>query len=115
MSDDEKVVYTIDFDLPGTAKGQSVQVAGLGEFENGSSYDVTREEADAFRSYNIRQESHHNEDGQLVTETHLGPTLLQAFEHTEGVTVTTTQPNQQRNDPPKKPEGEGDDKKGGDE
>jgi hypothetical protein len=92
MSDDEKVVYEITFDLPGTPKGQEVMVAGLGTFANGSTYEVTEEEAESYRSYHTSLKYEYDKDNNLVGATaEPGPTLLQAFSKTDGVDVNTVQ------------------------
>jgi hypothetical protein len=91
---DEDVVYEITVDLDGIGKNDEVQIPGLGTFKNGSTYEVTRAEAEAYRSYNTRQEPVHDEDDNIVgAEAVPGPTLLQAFRHTTGVDVTTAQAN----------------------
>jgi hypothetical protein len=115
MSDEEKVVYEIAFDLPGFAKGEEVQVAGLGTFENGSTYQVTKAEAESYRSYNTSLKYEYDEDNNLVGATaEPGPTLLQAFEHTDGVEVNTVQSRSSNNPPPPPPEDKNE-KNGGDE
>lgn len=104
MSDDEKVVYEITFDLPGTPKGQEVMVAGLGTFANGSTYEVTEGEAEAYRSYHTSLKYEYDKDNNLVGATaEPGPTLLQAFSKTDGVDVTTVQ-SKTDNKPPPSPE-----------
>lgn len=88
---DEDVVYTMDVDLDGSPKGEQIQIAGLGTFENGSSYDITRAEAEAYRSYNTRYETIVGENDEILGSTpELGPTLLQASKTMFGVEVTTS-------------------------
>lgn len=68
--------YQITVNLPNTGKGQEVQIPGLGTFKNGSTAEVTKEMADAFRTF----------------QTDLGmpdQTLLQAFHGREDVVVET--------------------------
>ena len=82
MSDnDEKVAYEISFDLVGPPRGGTVQVPGLGTFENGKTYEVTKAEADAYRSFHTRQTPIVDDETKEIrgTEAELGPTLLQAF------------------------------------
>lgn len=91
MSDDEKVVYEVELDLPGIPTGEPVQIPGLGTFNNGDTLDVTKREAEFYRSYHIHQEPIVDEETQAIlgSEAVLGPTLLQAFKDTNGVKVTT--------------------------
>lgn len=91
MSDsDEKVVYEISFDLESAPKGEPIQVPGLGTFENGKAYEVTKAEADAYRAFHVHQEPVYNDKDEMVgTEAVLGPTLLQAAKHMYGVEVST--------------------------
>jgi hypothetical protein len=89
---DSKSVYTLTIDLPDLPKGELVQIPGLGTFENGESYEVSKQDADAYRAYNSTQEPVIDEETQAVlgSEMTLGPTLLQASQSMmEGITVTT--------------------------
>jgi hypothetical protein len=43
------VGYKIKVDLPNRPKGAEISIPGLGAFENGKTYDVTDEQAGAFR------------------------------------------------------------------
>jgi hypothetical protein len=68
--------YTIKIDLPSASKGQEVQIPGLGTFKNGQTAEVTKEMADAFRTF----------------QRALGmpdQTLLQAFHGRQDVVVET--------------------------
>jgi hypothetical protein len=70
--------YTITVNLPSTGKGQKVQIPGLGTFKNGQTAEVTKEMADAFRTF----------------QTDLGmpdQTLLEAFKGRDDVTVETAE------------------------
>jgi hypothetical protein len=70
--------YKITVNLPSTGKGQEVQIPGLGTFKNGSTAEVTKEMADAFRTF----------------QTDLGmtdQTLLQHFHGREDVVVETAE------------------------
>lgn len=42
--------YEIAIDIPGTPKGAKVQIAGLGELENGGSYEISDEDHESFRN-----------------------------------------------------------------
>jgi hypothetical protein len=104
MSDDEKVVYELTLDLPGQPKGEPVQIAGLGTFENGKSHQITESQAESYRSYNTRLEYEYDEDNNLVGATaEPGPTLLQAFSKTDGVEVTTVESRSANPPPPPAP------------
>lgn len=115
MSDgNDKVVYNLDVDQPGLPKGELVQIPGLGTFENGSSYEVTKSEADAYRSYNSTQEPTHNDEEEITgSEMTLGPTLLEASKTMYGIEVTTASSTGGGNTPPK-PQANNDDDNGGD-
>lgn len=91
MSDENKNVYVLSVDLPNLPKGEPIQIAGLGTFENGSTNDISQRAADAFRAYNGRQTPiYSEEDGSLTgTEWSQGPTLLEASKQMYGVEVKT--------------------------
>jgi spore germination protein GerM len=68
--------YTVTVNLPTAGKGQEVQIPGLGTFKNGSTAEVTKEMADAFKTF----------------QTDLGmpeQTLLEAFKSRDDVKVET--------------------------
>jgi hypothetical protein len=83
--------YKITFDLPNSSKGQGVAVNGLGEFQNGKSYDISDEQHDQYRAFNSVQvdelDAKDKPTGQVVTR--IGPTLLQS-KFPEGITVEKT-------------------------
>lgn len=93
------MTYKITFDLPNLSKGQGVAITGLGEFENGSSYEITDEQHATYRQVTSRQvdetDDKGNPTGRVLTE--LGPTLLQtSFQ--EGVTVEKSKDSQKGDD-----------------
>lgn len=89
MSEDSPA-YKLTVDLPDLPKGELVQIPGLGTFENGSSYEVTQEEADGYRVYHQFVKPVTNKDGAIVgAETELGNTLLEAAKTMYGVEVET--------------------------
>ena len=55
---------------------QMVEIPGLGTFENGE-YEISNEEAAAFRVFNAVQTSEHDANGNLVTTMTPGPTVLE--------------------------------------
>lgn len=85
-------MYDITLDYPDRSKGDTVEIDGLGVFENGYSYTISDEEADAFRQHHMVQHHEWDEDGNMTTTTRLGPTVLQAFKKNDAVTVTTAEP-----------------------
>jgi len=96
MSDEEKVAYVLELDVPGTPKGQEVEIPGLGVFKNGQSYDITEDEAENYRNANVVAETKtvKVKDGDqkrdvVVSEISQGPTLLQAFQGQEDILVST--------------------------
>lgn len=86
----EDVAYVVKVNQPSLPKGEPVQIPGLGTFENGTSYEVSKDEANAFRTYHTRQIPVYGDDGSLTgSDLELGPTLLQASERMYGVEVST--------------------------
>ena len=84
-----KLAYEVSLDLPGMPKGELVQIPGLGTFENGTSFDVTEEQANAYRVYHQRVDMVYDEETNelLGSEASVGPTLLQAYKNEQGVDV----------------------------
>lgn len=80
-------MYKLSLNFPNLAKGAEVQIDGLGVFENGYEYDITTEEADAYRVHNQVLVSELDEEGSATNSVEPGPTLLQAFKSSKGVTV----------------------------
>lgn len=76
----EDVAYELTVDLPDYPKGELVQIPGLGTFENGDSYSVSKEEADAYRAYHTRQIPIEDKETSAIVGSKLvlGPTLLKA-------------------------------------
>lgn len=90
MSADD-VAYVMEIDVEGSPKGEEFQIAGLGTFKNGETYEVTKEEADAYRTYHSRQKPILEEGTNAILGSELenGPTLLQAAKGMHGVKVST--------------------------
>jgi hypothetical protein len=102
----EDAAYELNIDLPNLPKGELVQIAGLGTFENGSSYTITKSEADSYRSYHSRVVPVTGDNDEVLgSDLELGSTLLQASKYMYGVTVETSKPSQgeQRSTPTSTP------------
>jgi hypothetical protein len=85
-------MYKITVNLPGTPQGEEVEIAGIGRIKNGSTYEVSQEEAELFRTLHPRPvEAGRGEGGETIYETRPGPTLHEAFKNNEHVTVETVQ------------------------
>jgi hypothetical protein len=84
-------MYEITLDFPDRSKGDTVEIDGLGVFENGYSYTVSDEEAEAFRLHHTTQQHEWDKDGNMTTTTEKGPTLLQAFQGNDSVDVVVAQ------------------------
>ena len=102
--------YKMTVDVPHLPKGAPIQIVGLGTFENGSTVEVSKEDADHYRDVHGRQEPQHDEDGSLVgMSREKGPTLLQASKSMYGVEVETVQGGSNPPPPPPPPPGDDDD------
>lgn len=106
-------MYKITFDLPNLAPGAEVEVNGLGRFENGKTYEIDDEQAQTFRDRHMVFDTEYdevptNDGGTTKVPRYVpkpGPTVLQAFENTVGVTVETyspKKPDDKKGDEPKK-------------
>jgi hypothetical protein len=86
--------YELSINMPNLAKGAEVQIAGLGTFENGSTYKITDEEHDSFRRYHGSVETAIDEETNesLGSELVVGPTLIQASDNMYGVSVKKAKP-----------------------
>lgn len=89
----EDAVYELTVDQPNLPKGELVQIPGLGTFKNGSSYPVTKAEADAYRTYHSKVVTVDDKDDEDFggSRLELGPTLLQASKTMYGVEVVTSE------------------------
>jgi len=88
-------VYELKVDLP---EGDPIQIPGLGTFDTGKTYEISKEEADGYREYWKR-------------EGKLGPTLLQASKkmHRVVVIVPGGKSEKDEEEPDNKPADEGSD------
>ena len=87
---EDKVVYKLKLDLPYPNKGDSVQIVGLGTFENGATHDITESQHAQFQVQNATFENNLNENNEVTGATQVpGPTLEEAVETIEGATVTS--------------------------
>jgi len=83
--------YKLELDLPNVGKGVEVYLDGLGIYENGKDYEITDEQANAFRVAHQVVTYHTDEETGTVTHTteEPGPTVLEYFKDREGVSVST--------------------------
>jgi hypothetical protein len=72
--------YKLTVDMPNLNKGEVVNISGLGDFKNGSTTEVSEEQANQFRAFH---QVYDNEKAAWVP----GPTVLQA--NINGVKVET--------------------------
>jgi hypothetical protein len=77
--------YVVTPNVKGTAKGELVEVPGLGLLKNGSANEIDPDQADYFRQHHGRWAE--LEGGKTVWEQ--GPTVLQHFENTQWMEVST--------------------------
>jgi hypothetical protein len=91
-------MYNITLDFPDRSKGDTVEIDGLGVFENGYSYTVSDEEAAAFRVHHSTQEYEWDSEGNMTTTTQPGPTVLQAFQGNDSVVVEVTKKDDDEGD-----------------
>jgi hypothetical protein len=84
--------YKLELDLPNYGKGVEVYLEGLGILENGGTYEVSDEEAAAFRVVHQIVTYHTNPDTGMVTHTteEPGPTVLEYFKDREGIKVSAS-------------------------
>lgn len=87
----EDPMYEITVDNPNSPKGEPIQIPGLGTFENGSTYVVSKDEAASYRAYHATQTTVRGADDDSIFGADLeqGPTLLQAAKNMYGVEVST--------------------------
>lgn len=84
-SQESLVVYKLTVDVPGSPEGEVFQIPGLGEFENGASYEISNEEAANYQLYHSTMVL--DKKGNFISK--LGPTLKSAAKSMHGVTVTS--------------------------
>lgn len=72
--------------VPGTAKGEPIEVAGLGVFPNGSKHDLTTEQMDQFKILNNREDV----EWPLVVGEPLQGTPVEKKKNTPAVAEGTT-------------------------
>ena len=91
--------YQISLDFPGTPKGQELSIPGLGTYKNGSTSEVTEDEANLFRAY---QASNNMPD----------TTLIQSFQKDPYVSVSRV--HEEKEEAPKNKGAKADEEKEGD-
>jgi hypothetical protein len=87
--------YKVTVNDPAVPKGAEVEVPGLGVFPNGSTTQVSEQEAEAYRDNNAVLADVETDDrpawtGAAGVELRRGPTVLQAFEGHPVVSVEAT-------------------------
>jgi hypothetical protein len=84
--------YSVKVNDPALPDGHEVEVPGLGVFKNGSTRQISEEQAEYFRDVNARLVDVETDDrpaftGAAATELQRGPTVLQAFKDHPVVSV----------------------------
>lgn len=79
-------------------EGELVQIPGLGEFANGSTYEVTTEMNETFMTYHTRHEVEYDKNGNSTIVVKPGQSLLDLNDTFYGITITANKKS-------KKPEG----------
>lgn len=93
--------YTVKVNDPALPDGHEVEVPGLGVFKNGSTRQISEEQAEYFRDVNSQLVDVETDDrpawtGAAAVERQRGPTVLQAFKDHPVVSVEgTDQPEKQ--------------------
>jgi hypothetical protein len=90
------VPYTMSINQVNLAEGTDVFIPGLGTFKNGGEYDISDDQAEAFRlMYAVDMggtisDPQHELHGSNVTDLKLGPSLTDVF--VRGITFTEVKP-----------------------
>jgi hypothetical protein len=108
MSDEDKKACSIKLDIPGQPAGVEFSIPGLGTFENGSTYDITEAEAEAYRAYHTKQATVYDAitNEILGAEAQLGPSIADAAQFMPGVEVIGMEPEEPvSNEPEEENEG----------
>jgi hypothetical protein len=95
MSDDEKVKYVLEVDIPGLNNEAEIEIPGLGVYKNQDTYEVTEAQAAYFRAQTSTAEPVMNKDNVIThSEVTQGKTLLQQSRSmVPGISVTTYHPD----------------------
>jgi hypothetical protein len=95
MSDDEKVKYVLELDVPGLDNKAEVEIPGLGVFQNGQTHEITEQQASDYRVRMATAEPVYDDDDIIIgSEVSQGPTVLQASRAMmEGISVSTANAN----------------------
>lgn len=81
-------MYKVEVNMPNLPKGVPVEVDGLGVFENGATYEISEEEALAFRQKHVVIQTKYDDEGKMTNTPVLGPAVVDAFKDSETVKVT---------------------------
>lgn len=80
-------MFTLTLDLPNLPKGGDLEIDGLGTFQNGSSFEISDEQANAFSTKDSTLKTTTHEDGKLSNVIVPGRTLVEAFKDHPYITV----------------------------
>jgi hypothetical protein len=92
MSDDEKVKYVLELDVPGEPDGAGIEIPGLGVFANGGTHEITEAQASDFRHRTATSQTIEDKDTNVILGSEIvhGKTVLQASRSMmSGITVST--------------------------
>lgn len=90
------MAFKLKVDIPNTGAESSITIAGIGELQNGKTYEISDEAAARFRAMHATVEDEYDDKGDLVGRKLVdGPPLTEAQFH--GVTVEETKATPPRN------------------
>jgi hypothetical protein len=69
------------------APGATVEIDGLGVYENGFEYDISTDEAEAYRNKHTTYVTKVTNKGNTIVDSSRGMTLLEAFKKHKGIDV----------------------------
>lgn len=82
-------MYEVTINMENLPEGADVEIDGLGRYKNGSTNEVTKEEADYFRLRHQTVAYSYDKKGNMKQEITPGPTVLEAFKGVDGINVVT--------------------------
>lgn len=80
-------MYKVTISMPNLAEGATVELDGLGIFENGGVYEVTDTEAETFAQKHKIITTAFNKKGTSLRIELDGPNLSSAFDEVDGIEV----------------------------
>jgi copper oxidase (laccase) domain-containing protein len=91
------MAFKLKVDIPNAGDEGSIAIAGIGELQNGKTYEISDEAAERFRAMHATVEDAYDGEGNLVGRQLVdGPSLAEALFH--GVTI-----EEMKATPPKTP------------